>query len=88
MVDKKEIEQEVIQNLIEAEKYNPPAGAQSAARRALEWIADGKENEVILRASCRRQEGNRLSLGRRGLPISRSRGLGRLGWRRCCVMVF
>ena len=25
-----------------AEKYNPPAGVQSAAKRALEWIKDGK----------------------------------------------
>lgn len=42
-MDKKQIEQEVIKNLIEAEKkYTPPAGAKSAAKRALEWIADGK----------------------------------------------
>lgn len=41
-MDKKDIEQEVIKNLIEADKYNPPAGAQSAAKRALAWIADGK----------------------------------------------
>lgn len=42
-MDKNQIEQEIIQHLSEAEKkYNPPAGAQSAAKRALEWIADGK----------------------------------------------
>ena len=33
---------EVIVELVEAEKYNPPKGAQTAAKRALQWIADGK----------------------------------------------
>lgn len=42
MVSKEEIIQEVIEQVIEAEKYNPPKGAQSAAKRALAWIADGK----------------------------------------------
>lgn len=37
-----EIKQEVIVEVIEAEKYNPPKGAQAAAKRALKWIADGK----------------------------------------------
>lgn len=37
-----EIKQEVIAELIEAEKYYPPKGAQSAAKRALKWIAEGK----------------------------------------------
>ena len=42
MVSKEEILKEVIAEVIEAEKYNPPKGAQSAAKRALAWIADGK----------------------------------------------
>jgi hypothetical protein len=37
-----EIKQEVIEEVIEAEKYNPPKGAQTAARRALKWIEEGK----------------------------------------------
>jgi hypothetical protein len=42
MLDKDKIIEEVIQEVVEADKYNPPAGAQSAAKRALAWIADGK----------------------------------------------
>lgn len=42
MLDKEQIIKEVITEVIEAEKYNPPAGAQTAAKRALAWIADGK----------------------------------------------
>lgn len=37
------IKQEVIEELFnEADKYYPPKGAQSAAKRALKWIAEGK----------------------------------------------
>jgi hypothetical protein len=42
MIDKEQMIQEVTREVVEAEKYNPPAGAQSAAKRALAWIADGK----------------------------------------------
>ena len=43
MTSKEEIVQEIIEYFSEAEqKYNPPKGAQSAAKRALAWIADGK----------------------------------------------
>jgi hypothetical protein len=42
MLNKEQMMQEVILELIEVEKYNPPAGAQSAAKRALVWIAEGK----------------------------------------------
>ena len=42
MKSKKEIEQEIIQYFSEAKKYSPPKGAQTAAKRALAWIADGK----------------------------------------------
>ncbi len=41
-MDIEQIKQEVITNVVEADKYYPPAGAQSAAKRALKWIADGK----------------------------------------------
>ena len=42
-MDKKQIEQELKTYLAEAqEKYTPPAGAKTAARRALVWIAQGK----------------------------------------------
>lgn len=37
-----EIKQEVITEVVEAEKYYPPKGAQSAAKRALKWIEEGK----------------------------------------------
>lgn len=36
------IKKEVLSELVEAEKYYPPKGAQSAAKRALKWIAEGK----------------------------------------------
>ena len=42
MLDKEQIMQEVIAEVVEAEKYSPPAGAATAAKRALKWIADGK----------------------------------------------
>ena len=43
MTSKEEIVKEIIEYFNEAEqKYNPPKGAQSAAKRALAWIADGK----------------------------------------------
>jgi hypothetical protein len=42
MLDKEQIMQEVILEVVEAKKYSPPAGAQTAAKRALKWIADGK----------------------------------------------
>ena len=42
MLDKEKIMQEVILEVVEAKKYSPPAGAASAAKRALKWIADGK----------------------------------------------
>jgi hypothetical protein len=43
MTSKEEIEKEIIEYFTEAqEKYNPPAGAQTAAKRALKWIAEGK----------------------------------------------
>jgi hypothetical protein len=42
MTSREEILKEVIAEVIEAEKYNPPKGAQTAAKRALAWIADGK----------------------------------------------
>lgn len=41
-MDIEQIKQEIIQEIIEAEKYTPPKGAQTAAKRALKWIADGK----------------------------------------------
>jgi len=42
-MNKEELEQIILTNLKEAElKYSPPKGAQSAAKRALKWIADGK----------------------------------------------
>lgn len=42
-MDKEEIKKEYIDYMAEAEqKYTPPAGAKTAAKRALEWIADGK----------------------------------------------
>ena len=37
-----DIKQEVIKHLVEAEKYTPPKGAQTAAKRALKWIQEGK----------------------------------------------
>lgn len=43
MTSKEEIEKEIIEYFSEAEKkYTPPKGAQTAAKRALAWIADGK----------------------------------------------
>lgn len=43
MTSREEIEKEIIEYFTEAqEKYNPPAGAQTAAKRALKWIAEGK----------------------------------------------
>jgi hypothetical protein len=42
MTSKEQIMQEVIAEVVEAQKYSPPAGAASAAKRALKWIADGK----------------------------------------------
>jgi hypothetical protein len=42
-MNKEELEQIILTHLSEAElKYSPPKGAQSAAKRALKWIADGK----------------------------------------------
>ena len=40
-----EIAEEVVTELVEAEKYYPPKGAQTAAKRALQWIADGKAGD-------------------------------------------
>lgn len=42
MTSKEEIIKEVIVEVVEAKKYSPPAGAATAAKRALKWIADGK----------------------------------------------
>lgn len=42
MTSKEQIEQEIIEALKQQEKYTPPAGAKSAAQRALKWIAEGK----------------------------------------------
>tara|TARA_R110000823_G_scaffold304993_2_gene426810 strand:+ start:507 stop:872 length:366 start_codon:yes stop_codon:yes gene_type:complete len=42
-MDKQDIEQELTTYLVEADKkYTPPAGAQTAAKRALDWIAQDK----------------------------------------------
>jgi hypothetical protein len=42
-MDEKKILEEVTAYFQEKEvKYTPPTGAKSAAKRALEWIADGK----------------------------------------------
>ena len=40
-----QITEEVVVELVEAEKYTPPKGAQTAAKRALQWIADGKAGD-------------------------------------------
>lgn len=42
MTSREQIEQEIWAALAEQQKYNPPAGAKTAAQRALKWIADGK----------------------------------------------
>lgn len=42
MTSREEIEKEIIAALKEEQKYTPPAGAQTAAKRALKWIAEGK----------------------------------------------
>lgn len=48
MTTSKDIEREIerlkemLVQLVEAEKYQPPKGAQSAAKRALKWIEEGK----------------------------------------------
>lgn len=43
MTSKEEIIKEIQDYFAEAEeKYTPPKGAQTAAKRALQWIADGK----------------------------------------------
>ena len=42
-MDKETLKDKILKYLKEAEvKYSPPKGVQSAAKRALKWIADGK----------------------------------------------
>lgn len=42
-MDKETLKNKILKYLTEAEvKYNPPKGAQTAAKRALKWIAEGK----------------------------------------------